>query len=375
MSNHNPDSGSPEAPQYHLPLPSRRRVLSSPVEAVSSNISPTSEKSFQQDSSKPDLNRATELIGRITGAYETKLVGQDGLKSSLLVGLISGGHVLLESLPGLAKTTAAQALADSVHASFKRIQCTPDLLPSDIIGTQIYDALNHEFRTQLGPVHANFVLLDEINRSSAKTQSAMLEAMQEKQTSIGGEIYALPKPFMVIATQNPIEQEGTYQLPEAQLDRFILKEIVKYPTLEEELQVLYRIESGALDAGKHVQATVSLDEVEWLQEEANKVTISENLYKYIINIVSSTRNVEEVLGSGFANFVRCGASPRASIAFMKTARALALMNGRDYVVPDDVKALRHVVLRHRILLSYEAEIEGKTSESIIDSLFNSIPTP
>lgn len=377
MSNHTPDSGSPEVPQYQMPLPSRRRVLTPPTEGYSPNneVSLINENTATQNPAKPDLARATEVIGRITGAYETKLVGQDGLKSSLLVGLISGGHVLLESLPGLAKTTAAQALADSVHASFKRIQCTPDLLPSDIIGTQIYDALNHEFRTQLGPVHANFVLLDEINRSSAKTQSAMLEAMQEKQTSIGGEIYALPKPFMVIATQNPIEQEGTYQLPEAQLDRFVLKEIVKYPTLEEELQVLHRIESGALDSDKHVQATVSLEEVEWLQNEASKVTISENIYKYIINIVSSTRNVEEVLGSGFANFVRCGASPRASIAFMKTARALALMNGRDYVVPDDVKALRHVVLRHRILLSYEAEIEGKTSESIIDSLFNSIPTP
>lgn len=374
MSNHHSDSGAPEVPQYHMPLPSRRRASNSPTEYSSHGLEVT-QVSEPAAAAKPDLARASELIGRITGAYETKLVGQAGLKSSLLVGLISGGHVLLESLPGLAKTTAAQALADSVHASFKRIQCTPDLLPSDIIGTQIYDALNHEFRTQLGPVHANFVLLDEINRSSAKTQSAMLEAMQEKQTSIGGEIYALPKPFMVIATQNPIEQEGTYQLPEAQLDRFVLKEIVKYPTLEEELQVLYRIESGALDTDKHVQATVSLEEVEWLQEEANKVTISENLYKYIINIVSSTRNVEEVLGSAFANFVRCGASPRASIAFMKTARALALMNGRDYVVPDDIKALRHVVLRHRILLSYEAEIEGKTSESIIDSIFESIPTP
>jgi MoxR-like ATPase len=327
------------------------------------------------DSTKPDLEKSAELISRITGSYETKLVGQESLKTSLLVGLLSGGHVLLESLPGLAKTTAAQALADSVHASFKRIQCTPDLLPSDIIGTQIYDARNSSFRTELGPVHANFVLLDEINRSSAKTQSAMLEAMQEKQTSIGGEIYSLPKPFMVIATQNPIEQEGTYQLPEAQLDRFVLKEIVGYPTLAEELQVLKRIESGVLDADKHVEASVSLEEVEWLQNEVSKVIINENIYAYIINIVSSTRNVGNILGSDYARFVRCGASPRASIAFMKTARALALINGRDYVVPDDIKALRHVVLRHRILLSYDADIEGKTPESIIDSLFDSIPTP
>ena len=367
----------PEAPKY-TPLPSRRAAIAaqSEVPTFRSSQNPVQETQIEESvSTSPDLPKATEVINRIVKSYETKLVGQDGLKNSLLVGLISGGHVLLESLPGLAKTTASQALADSVHASFKRIQCTPDLLPSDIIGTQIYDAQNHEFRTQLGPVHANFVLLDEINRSSAKTQSAMLEAMQEKQTSIGGEIYALPKPFMVIATQNPIEQEGTYQLPEAQLDRFILKEIVRYPTLAEELQVLYRIESGALDTDAHVEAAVSIEDVAWLQKEANKVTINENLYKYIVNIVSSTRNVAEILGSQFDNFVRCGASPRASIAFMKTARALALMNGRDYVVPDDIKALRHVVLRHRILLSYEAEIEGMTPEAIVDRLFDSIPTP
>lgn len=333
------------------------------------------ETSLVEQPKQVDLQRSREIITRITSSYETKLVGQKDLKVSLLVGLISGGHVLLESLPGLAKTTAAQSLADSVHASFKRIQCTPDLLPSDIIGTQIYDAQNSTFRTQLGPVHANFVLLDEINRSSAKTQSAMLEAMQERQTSIGGEIHALPKPFMVIATQNPIEQEGTYQLPEAQLDRFLLKEIVNYPTLEEELQVLHRIDSGALDSDNHIEASVSLAEVEWLQKEAGKVTISESLYRYIVNIVSCTRRVGSILGSKFEPLVVCGASPRASIAFMKASRALALMNGRNYVVPDDVKALRHAVLRHRILLSYEAESENVTVETIIDNLFSHIPTP
>lgn len=381
LNPNDPSFPQSEAPKFTMPMPPRRDSYGSPAAPGepptfhSSQNPVVAETVIAATSNKPDLARATEVINRITSSYETKLVGQQSLKTSLLVGLISGGHVLLESLPGLAKTTAAQSLADSVHASFKRIQCTPDLLPSDIIGTQIYDAQNHEFRTQLGPVHANFVLLDEINRSSAKTQSAMLEAMQEKQTSIGGEIFALPKPFMVIATQNPIEQEGTYQLPEAQLDRFVLKEIVGYPTLEEELQVLYRIESGALDSDKHVPASVSLEEVEWLQKEASKVIINENLYKYIVNVVSSTRDVGSVLGSEYANFVRCGASPRASIAFMKTARALALMNGRDYVVPEDIKALKHVVLRHRILLSYEAEIEGKTPESIIDSLFDSIPTP
>lgn len=322
-----------------------------------------------------DLRQAKQIIERIDGAYSTKLVGQSGLKTTLLIGLISGGHVLLESLPGLAKTTAAQALADSVHASFKRIQCTPDLLPSDIIGTQIYDHDSRQFETKLGPVHANFVLLDEINRSSAKTQSAMLEAMQEKQTSIGGEIHHLPTPFMVIATQNPIEQEGTYRLPEAQLDRFLLKEILTYPTMDEELDILSRINSGVLESDNHVKASVSLDEIRWLQKEANKVIIEENIYKYVVNIVNATRNIASVLGNEYETYIQYGASPRASIAFMKTARALALLSGRDYVVPEDIKTLKHVVLRHRILITYEAETEGITAENIIDSIFSRVPTP
>lgn len=324
---------------------------------------------------KADIFRAKEIIERIDSAYSTKLVGQKGLKTTLLIGLISGGHVLLESLPGLAKTTAAQALADSVHASFKRIQCTPDLLPSDIIGTQIYDHDSRQFETKLGPVHANFVLLDEINRSSAKTQSAMLEAMQEKQTSIGGEIHHLPTPFMVIATQNPIEQEGTYRLPEAQLDRFLLKEILTYPTMAEELDILSRINSGVLENDNHVKAAVDLNEIRWLQQEANKVIIADNIYKYVVNIVTATRNIGEALGKEYESYIQYGASPRASIAFMKTARALALLNGRDFVVPEDIKTLKYVVLRHRILVTYEAETEGITAENIIDSIFSRVPTP
>lgn len=322
-----------------------------------------------------DLARVQDIISRAERSYSSKLVGQQGLKTTLLVGLIAGGHVLLESLPGLAKTTAASSLADTVHASFKRIQCTPDLLPSDIIGTQIYDHESRQFETKLGPVHANFVLLDEINRSSAKTQSAMLEAMQERQTSIGGEVYRLPKPFMVIATQNPIEQEGTYRLPEAQLDRFLLKEIVGYPTPEEELLIMSRVDSGVLESDAHVDASVSLEEVIWIQKEAGKVKISESIYKYIVNIITATRNIGEVLGSEFDKYIECGASPRASIAFMKTARALALLQGRDYVIPDDIKALKDVVLRHRILVSYEAEVEGITPEVVIEKIFEQIPTP
>ncbi len=358
-------------PNYPVPKIPRSYVNSVPPSVpVSEDVAPTERKRSQADVAK-----AKEIISRVDSAYSTKLVGQAGLKTTLLIGLIAGGHVLLESLPGLAKTTAAQALADSIHASFKRIQCTPDLLPSDIIGTQVYDHDSRQFETKLGPVHANFVLLDEINRSSAKTQSAMLEAMQERQTSIGGEIHHLLSPFMVIATQNPIEQEGTYRLPEAQLDRFLLKEILSYPTKEDELQILARIDSGVLESENHVPAAVSLEEVKWLQREARKVTISENIYKYVVNLVDATRNIREILGDEYTNYIQYGASPRASIAFMKTARALALLNNRDFVVPEDIKNLRHVVLRHRILVTYEAETENVTSENIIDSIFDRVPTP
>jgi MoxR-like ATPase len=330
----------------------------------------------ESNENKIDLIRAQQLVNRISDSYSSKLVGQTGLKTSLLVSLLAGGHVLLESLPGLAKTTAASALADSVAASFKRIQCTPDLLPSDIIGTQIYDHETGKFETKKGPVHANFVLLDEINRSSAKTQSAMLEAMQERQTSIGGEIYKLPKPFMVIATQNPIEQEGTYRLPEAQLDRFLIKEVLSYPTMEEEVQIMERIDSGVLESDSHIPASVSLAQIAWLQQEVSKVTIVPNIYKYIVNVVNATRRIDDVLpGENFAKYIECGASPRASIAFMKAARALAVLNNRDFVVPEDIKALSHVILRHRILLSYEAEIEEITPELVIDRIFDKIATP
>lgn len=322
-----------------------------------------------------NLERVSHIINLVDAAYSQKLVGQRGLKTTLLIGLIAGGHILLESLPGLAKTTAAQSLAESVHATFKRIQCTPDLLPSDIIGTQIYNQDTHSFETKLGPVHANFVLLDEINRSSAKTQSAMLEAMQEKQTSIGGEVHRLPSPFMVIATQNPIEQEGTYRLPEAQLDRFLLKEIVLYPTMEEELTILERVDSGVLESDYHPEAAVTLSDVKWLQNEAKKVKVSQNIYKYVVNLVNATRNVPTVLGSEMEGYVQYGGSPRASIAFLKAARALALLSKRDFVVPEDIKAIRHVVLRHRVVVTYEAEAEGITSENLIDRIFERIPTP
>ncbi|MEV8218159.1 MoxR family ATPase [Microbacterium sp. NPDC077391] len=322
-----------------------------------------------------DLARAQRILTVISDSYATKMVGQDSLRASLLIALIAGGHILLESVPGLAKTTAASTLADTVKASFKRIQCTPDLLPSDITGSQIYDAGTGSFRTVLGPVHAHFVLLDEINRSSAKTQSAMLEAMQERQTTIGGEVHPLPRPFLVIATQNPIEQEGTYELPEAQMDRFLLKAIVEYPSPAEEFEILNRIDSGALDPDRHVAGAISLDDVHDLQDVASRVYIDPAIRNYIVQIAYVTRNPAPYIGEERARFIKYGASPRASIAFLQASRALALLNGRTHVLPEDIRSLRHLVLRHRVLLTFEADAEGVRSEDIIDQIFASVPTP
>lgn len=322
-----------------------------------------------------EMARAGQILKVISSAYSAKMVGQDRLRTSLLISLIAGGHILLESVPGLAKTTAASTLADTVKATFKRIQCTPDLLPSDITGNQIYDAQTGSFRTVLGPVHANFVLLDEINRSSAKTQSAMLEAMQEHQTTIGGEVHHLPKPFLVIATQNPIEQEGTYELPEAQMDRFLLKEIVEYPSPAEELEVLSRIDSGVLDPDRHVASAVSLEDVQLLQDVASRIYVDAAIRNYIVSIAYVTRNPAPYIGEERARFIKYGASPRASIAFLQASRALALLNGRAHVLPEDIRTLRHVVLRHRVLLTFEADAEGIRSEEIIDQIFAAVPTP
>ncbi|MEJ1922600.1 AAA family ATPase [Microbacterium sp.] len=322
-----------------------------------------------------EMQSATGILKVIANAYSAKMVGQERLRTSLLVSLIAGGHILLESVPGLAKTTAASTLADTVKASFKRIQCTPDLLPSDITGNQIYDAATGSFRTVLGPVHANFVLLDEINRSSAKTQSAMLEAMQEHQTTIGGEVHHLPKPFLVIATQNPIEQEGTYELPEAQMDRFLLKEIVEYPSPADEFEILNRIDSGVLDPDRHVAGAVSLEDVKALQETASQIYVDAAIRNYIVSIAYVTRNPAPYIGEDRARFIKYGASPRASIAFLQASRALALLNGRAHVIPEDIRALRHLVLRHRVLLTFEADAEGIRSEEIIDQIFSVVPTP
>lgn len=322
-----------------------------------------------------EIERARTIIEAINRLFRQRVVGQDNLYIGLLVAVLANGHVLLESVPGLAKTTAAQTMADAIKASFHRIQCTPDVLPSDIIGTQIYNYSKGKFETQLGPVHANFVLLDEINRSSAKTQSAMLEAMQERQTSIAGEVHKLPHPFVVLATQNPVEQEGTYELPEAQLDRFLLKEIIAYPTPEQELEVLNRIEAGVYEKRLDEAQAVSLEEVLYLQGLVKKVYVDNAIKQYIVSLIAATRNPSKFISADLAKYVEYGASPRGSITLMQVSQALAILNGRDYVTPDDVKQLRYSVLRHRIILNFEAIADNVHQEAIIDAIFGAVSAP
>jgi len=325
--------------------------------------------------SDTQLAEAKGIIDKLSAAYGKKVVGQEELKLAMEVALIAGGHVLLESVPGLAKTLAAKTIAEAANGSFSRIQCTPDLLPSDIIGTQIYNYNSGAFETKIGPVHANFVLLDEINRSSAKTQSAMLEAMQERQVSVGGVMYKMPEPFVVLATQNPIEQEGTYELPEAQLDRFLLKEVVEYPSRDEEMQILNYTIAGQTTADLAATDKVSVEDIKKLQQYCKLIAVDDSIKNYIVNIVTATRNPRAIIDANLARYVEYGVSPRGGIALLQIAQALALINGRAYVTPDDVKQLRHAALRHRIILNFEAAADDVHSETIIDAIFAKIQTP
>ncbi len=323
----------------------------------------------------PAAQSANPIVAKIQNAFHSRIVGQDELCLSMIVALIAEGHVLLESVPGLAKTLSAKTIAESSNGSISRVQCTPDLLPSDIIGTQIYNYTKGTFETKIGPVNANFVLLDEINRSSAKTQSAMLEAMQERQVSIGGQIFKMPEPFVVLATQNPIEQEGTYELPEAQLDRFLLKVLIDYPTREQELQVLNYIISGNTTSPLADNQKVSLADIQSLQKQAAAVRVDDAIKNYIVNIVSITRTPGQFIDPKLAHYIEYGVSPRGSIALLRVARALAVINGRDYVTPDDVKQLRYAALRHRIILNFEALADDIHPEAIIDAIFEKVQTP
>lgn len=328
--------------------------------------------------SAEDIARARNIGSQIRGCFAQTLVGQDNLRESLITTLVAGGHILIESVPGLAKTTAAQTLATSVSGSFKRVQCTPDLMPSDLVGTQVFDFATQKFSTQIGPIHANFVLLDEINRSNAKTQSAMLEAMAEGATTIGGQRIALPKPFMVIATQNPIEEEGTFNLPEAQMDRFMMKAVLTYPTAQEEqrmLAMLTRRGSDTVDQHALTGDTVSISDVEFLRSAARRVHVSDAIMQYAVNIAATSRGAGTKPVQGLSSLVRLGASPRASIALVRIGQVNALLQGRDYVIPEDVKAFAHEVLRHRILMTFEALADGVTSDQVVDSIVQAVPVP
>lgn len=320
----------------------------------------------------PEIQKALDIVSRINTYYYTKMVGQQGLGQSLLITLMVNGHILIESVPGLAKTTAAKTITEAVNGKFSRIQCTPDLLPSDIIGTQILNYSTNTFDTKLGPVHANFVLLDEINRSSAKTQSAMLEVMQEHQTTIGGEIYPTPEIFMVVATQNPIEQEGTYLLSEAQLDRFFMKAKLDYPSEDEELTILNRIEKQVFSTSSSV---ATLEDIKFLQDLVKKVYIDDSVKRYIIKLVDATRHADKYIYPELAQYVTLGSSIRGAICLMEVSKAVALLNGRNYVTPDDVRTQIFDVLRHRVTLNFAAVADGITEEQVITAIVNAIPAP
>jgi MoxR-like ATPase len=300
------------------------------------------------------------------------IVGQQYLVERLVIGLLANGHVLLEGVPGLAKTTAVKALANAMHVKFARLQFTPDMLPADVIGTQVYNPQSGNFSTRKGPVFANLVLADEINRAPAKVQSALLEAMQEKQVTIGDQSYRLEEPFLVLATQNPIEQEGTYPLPEAQVDRFMLKLKIGYPTRAEERQILELM--ARTTTPPHTEAVVSPEQILKAREVINEIYVDDKVKDYIVDLVCATRDPDHYK-IAVKEFIQLGASPRATIALTLASKAYAFLKGRGYVTPQDVKSIGMDVLRHRVAITYEAEAEEKTSENIIQKLFDELPVP
>ena len=318
------------------------------------------------------IERHSAFVDTVVMGMNRNIVGQKHLIDSLLIGLLSDGHILLEGVPGLAKTLAIKTLAQLLDADFKRIQFTPDLLPADVVGTLIYNQKNEEFTVKRGPVFSNFILADEINRAPAKVQSALLEAMQEKQVSIGDDTFKLPSPFLVMATQNPIEQEGTYPLPEAQVDRFMLKVIVNYPKKEEEQQIIRQNLEWEREAIKPVISTSEIIEARKL---VKSVYMDEKIERYIVDIVFATRFPEEFGLKKLKGMISYGPSPRASINMALAAKAYAFIKRRGYVIPEDIRAVAHDVLRHRIGLSYEAEANSMTSEEIINDILNAIEVP
>lgn len=318
------------------------------------------------------IERESSFVELLNMEMKKVIVGQKHLLDSLLIGLLSNGHILLEGLPGLAKTLAIRTLADTIDADFSRIQFTPDLLPADVIGTLVYSQKKEEFLIKKGPVFANFILADEINRSPAKVQSALLEAMQERQVTIGTETFPLPNPFLVLATQNPIEQEGTYPLPEAQVDRFMLKVMINYPEKEEERLIIRENLAENFPVPQHI---LKPEDIVKARKTVREVYLDEKIEKYILDIVFSTRNPEEYGLPDFKNLIAYGGSPRASINLALAAKAYAFIKRRGYVRPEDIRQVCHDVMRHRLGLTYEAEAENITSEEIISKILDTVEVP
>ncbi len=318
------------------------------------------------------IERESSFVDALTLGMNRVIVGQKHLVESLLIGLLADGHILLEGVPGLAKTLAIKTLAQLVKADFSRIQFTPDLLPADVLGTQIYSQKTEEFRIKKGPIFANFVLADEINRAPAKVQSALLEAMQERQITIGEQTFRLDEPFLVLATQNPIEQEGTYPLPEAQTDRFMLKVVIGYPKKEEEQQIIRQNITGETTM---VTPILSTDEIMKARQVVREVYLDEKIEKYIVDIVFATRQPEAYGLDKLKPMIQFGGSPRASISLALAARAYAFIHRRGYVIPEDVRAVCYDVLRHRIGLTYEAEANNITTEDVITEVLNAVQVP
>lgn len=314
----------------------------------------------------------SNFVNLINQGMEQTIVGQRHLTESLLIALLSNGHILLEGVPGLAKTLAIKTLSQLIDAKYSRIQFTPDLLPADVVGTMIYSVQREQFQVKKGPIFANFVLADEINRAPAKVQSALLEAMQERQVTIGDSTFRLDEPFLVMATQNPIEQEGTYPLPEAQVDRFLMKVVIGYPTREEEKVI---IRQNIANEKKTVRALLRPEEILEVQKIAGQIYVDEKIEKYIVDIVFATRFPAEYGLNDLTNIISFGASPRASINLAKAARAYAFLRGRGYVVPEDVRAVCHDVMRHRLGLTYEAEANNITADEIISNILDKIEVP
>jgi MoxR-like ATPase len=321
---------------------------------------------------KEQVLRYSDQIERVRAEVRKVLVGQDLMLSRLLIALLTGGHVLLEGLPGLAKTTAIKALASAIRCRFNRIQFTPDLLPADLIGTMIYNPREGSFGTRKGPIFANLVLADEINRAPSKVQSALLEAMQEHQVTIGDETYPLEEPFLVLATQNPIEQEGTYPLPEAQVDRFMLKVVVGYPSKAEERRV---VDSVLDDVRREIQPVLEPSQLAEIKQTVSTIYMDDKVKDYVLDVVAATRRPDEYRLRDLKPLIECGASPRASINLCLAARANAFLAGRGYVTPQDVKDIAFEILRHRIILTYEAEAEQMTSDDIVRKILESVPVP